>query len=109
MFVKDYVYLGGFPEVGQYIADNLAEGKSIEEIMSTTVVADSKRKEESGYAAKKSPVLSINEPLFKKISGEEKESLLKQLREEMLNAARDLEFERAAELRDEIEKLTGSA
>jgi excinuclease ABC subunit B len=83
--------------------------KSIEEIMSTTVVADSKRKEESGYAAKKSPVLSINEPLFKKISGEEKESLLKQLREEMLNAARDLEFERAAELRDEIEKLTGSA
>jgi excinuclease ABC subunit B len=83
--------------------------KSIEEIMSTTVVADSKRKEESGYAAKKSPVLSVNEPLFKKISGEEKESLLKQLREEMLNAARDLEFERAAELRDEIEKLTGSA
>jgi excinuclease ABC subunit B len=83
--------------------------KSIEEIMSTTVVADSKRKEESGYAAKKSPVLSINEPLFKKISGEEKENLLKQLREEMLNAARDLEFERAAELRDEIEKLTGSA
>ena len=83
--------------------------KSIEEIMSTTVVADSKRKEESGYASKKSPVLSINEPLFKKISGEEKESLLKQLREEMLNAARDLEFERAAELRDEIEKLTGSA
>lgn len=83
--------------------------KSIEEIMSTTVVADSKRKEESGYAAKKSPVLSVNEPLFKKISGEEKESLLKQLSEEMLNAARDLEFERAAELRNEIEKLTGSA
>ncbi len=33
VFVKDYVYLGGFPEVGQYIADNLAEGKSIEEII----------------------------------------------------------------------------
>ncbi|HPS64525.1 MAG TPA: excinuclease ABC subunit UvrB [Ignavibacteria bacterium] len=82
--------------------------KTIDEIMSTTVVADSKRKDEIKYPGRKTPLQSINEPLFKKISGEEKESLLQQLKEEMINAAKDLEFERAAELRDEIERLTSN-
>ncbi len=80
--------------------------KTIDEIMSTTVVADSKKKDEIKYPGRKTPLQSINEPLFKKISGEEKENLLQQLKEEMINAAKDLEFERAAELRDEIERLT---
>lgn len=82
--------------------------KTIDEIMSTTVVADSKKKDEIKYPGRKTPLQSINEPLFKKISGEEKESLLQQLKEEMINAAKDLEFERAAELRDEIERLTSN-
>jgi hypothetical protein len=33
---------------------------------------------------------------------EQKEDLIEQLREQMRNAAKDLEFERAASLRDEI-------
>ena len=30
---KDYVYMGGLPEVCQYIEDELAAGKTIDEIM----------------------------------------------------------------------------
>jgi excinuclease UvrABC helicase subunit UvrB len=33
--------------------------------------------------------------------------LIEQLREQMRNAAKDLEFEKAASLRDEIKKLEG--
>ena len=36
---------------------------------------------------------------------EEKEDLIEQLREQMRNAAKDLEFEKAASLRDEILRL----
>ncbi len=36
---------------------------------------------------------------------EQKSDLIEQLMEEMLTAAKDLEFERAAQLRDEIEKM----
>jgi len=82
--------------------------KSYEEIMSTTVVADTKRKDDYKKNIRKTALQSINEPLFKKISGEEKENLLQQMREEMIKAAKDLEFERAAELRDEIERLTAN-
>ena len=83
--------------------------KTYEEIMQTTIVADSKSKTDykksSDKTGKKSPVSIINEPIFKKISDKEKEELLEQLRQEMVNAAKDLEFERAAELRDEINRL----
>ena len=82
--------------------------KTFEEIMSTTVVADSRQRyEKRKKTLKKDTSFSaVTEPIFKKISGEEKENLIKQLKEEMLNAAKDLEFERAAELRDEIERLS---
>ena len=39
------------------------------------------------------------------INDEQKEDLIEQMKEEMLNAAKDLEFERAAQLRDEIERM----
>jgi excinuclease ABC subunit B len=82
--------------------------KTYEEIMSTTIVADSKanleyKKKKSD--AKKSSLSIITEPLFKKITGEQRKELIDQLRTEMKNAAKDLEFERAAELRDEISRL----
>jgi len=38
----------------------------------------------------------------------QKEELLEQLELEMRNAAKDLEFERAAQLRDEIARIKGS-
>jgi excinuclease ABC subunit B len=81
--------------------------KTYEEIMSTTIVADSKGKVD--YKKKKDsdkPTLhNIMEPLFKKITDEQRKELIEQLRIEMKTAAKDLEFERAAELRDEISRL----
>jgi excinuclease ABC subunit B len=96
----------------EYNKKNRIEPKTIyktyEEIMSATIVADSKanlnynkkKKEE-----KKSSLSIVTEPLFKKITDEQRKELIDQLRAEMKNAAKDLEFERAAELRDEIERL----
>lgn len=82
--------------------------KTYEEIMSTTVVADSRQKYEKRKKEmkKESSFSTVTEPIFKKISEEEKVNLIQQLKEEMINAAKDLEFERAAELRDEIERLS---
>ncbi|MFC2093178.1 excinuclease ABC subunit UvrB [Bacteroidota bacterium] len=82
--------------------------KTYEEIMSTTIVADSKTNLEYKKKKKddkKSSLSIITEPLFKKITGEQRKELIDQLRTEMKIAAKDLEFERAAELRDEISRL----
>jgi excinuclease ABC subunit B len=83
--------------------------KSIEDIINTTIVADSKAK----YDAKKyrknnlhTTYLSvITEPLNQINSAEERRELISQLRKQMIEAARDLEFELAAEIRDEIKRL----
>lgn len=86
--------------------------KTYEEIMSATVVADSKAKNEYGKEKKKkdgrkSTLSILTDPVKNKINKEQRKELIEQLRKEMINAAKDLEFERAAELRDEIEKLDG--
>ncbi|MCY7362774.1 MAG: excinuclease ABC subunit UvrB, partial [Ignavibacteria bacterium] len=81
--------------------------KTFEEIMSSTIVADSKvrndsEKEKSAYAKskdKKSALSILTDPVKNKINSEQRKDLLEQLRKEMINAAKDLEFERAAELR----------
>ncbi len=82
--------------------------KTLEEIMSATIVADSKSNNEynkKGKEEKKSALSIITDPVSKKINSEQRKELIEQLRKEMINAAKDLEFERAAELRDEILKL----
>ena len=53
----------------------------------------------------------LNDPVIKMLSDDEKRRLIKQLNQEMLEAAEATEYERAAELRDNIqaiEKLIGS-
>ncbi len=85
--------------------------KSYEEIMSTTIVADSKadtdrRKREK---QKKTSLSIVTDPLFKKITDQQRKELIDQLRGEMISAAKDLEFERAAELRDEINRLSNES
>lgn len=83
--------------------------KTYEEIMSTTIVADSKAKYDPKKKSKsdeKTSLSVITEPLFKKINKEQRKELIDQLRKEMINSAKDLEFERAAELRDEIKRLS---
>jgi excinuclease ABC subunit B len=81
--------------------------KTYEEIMSTTIVADSKAKNEYGKKKeeRKSTLSILTDPVKSKINKEQRRELIEQLRKEMINAAKDLEFERAAELRDEIDKL----
>lgn len=77
--------------------------KSYDDIMSTTIVADT-------LAAKKSEAKRERPELFPKqilrsLTEEQKRELLDRLRIEMKQAAKDLEFERAAEIRDEIERI----
>lgn len=75
--------------------------KSTEEILASTSIADVRKKEEKadyGFA-------KVAEPVLKYMNKEQKEDLILQLTEEMNKAAKDLEFERAAGLRDEIQRL----
>jgi excinuclease ABC subunit B len=76
--------------------------KSTEKIMSTTIVADSKLKRDEKRREK---VELFPNQILKKLSSEDKLQLIEQLKTEMLTAAKDLEFERAAEIRDEIERI----
>ncbi|MCW8810831.1 MAG: excinuclease ABC subunit UvrB, partial [Ignavibacteriaceae bacterium] len=75
--------------------------KSMEEILSSTSIADIRKKEgKADYGFSK-----VAEPVLRYMNNEQKEDLILQLTEEMHKAAKDLEFERAANLRDEIQRL----
>jgi excinuclease ABC subunit B len=75
--------------------------KSVEEILSSTSIADVRKKDTDKEAA----FSKIAEPVIKFLSNDQRKDLIDQMTEEMLAAAKDLEFERAASLRDEIDKL----
>lgn len=77
--------------------------KTIEDILATTVVADVKPKYEIKERTKISIVSDIG---LSFMNPELVKELIEQLRSEMIRAAKDLEFERAAEIRDEIQRLT---
>ena len=75
--------------------------KSIEEIMSSTSIADvRKREEKETFTFSK-----VAEPVLKYMNSDQKKDLIDQLTEQMYQAAKDLEFEKAATLRDEVNKL----
>ncbi len=76
--------------------------KSVEEILSSTSIADVRKKD---YEKDEATMLKVVEPVIKYMSNDQRKELIEQMTEEMYAAARDLEFERAAYLRDEIEKL----
>jgi excinuclease ABC subunit B len=78
--------------------------KTMEEILSATAIADVKTKQDERRAAREKPRL-VAEPILKYMTVEQKRELVEQLRTEMRQAAKDLEFERAAQLRDEIARL----
>ena len=69
--------------------------KPIKDLIETTLVAETA----ADYPAKKGK--------RKKLSKKEREALLASLMKEMKEASRQLEFERAAELRDMIVELEG--
>lgn len=75
--------------------------KTVEEILSSTSLAEVRKKEDKpDYSFSK-----VAEPVLKYMSKDQKKDLIEQLTEEMYQAAKDLEFERAAYLRDEINRL----
>lgn len=75
--------------------------KSRDEILKSTSIADMRKKDEYEQVS----FTKVAEPVIKYMSKEEKFDLLEEMMGEMKQAAKDLEFEKAAYLRDEIEKL----
>src|SRR3989339_745322 len=75
--------------------------KSMEEILASTSIADVRKKE----AKETFSFSKVAEPVLKYMSNDQKEDLIIQLNEQMHQAAKDLEFERAAALRDEVNRL----
>jgi len=80
--------------------------KSIQEILHSTAIADVKARRDERQAEKRKPHL-VAEPVLRFMTKEQKQELIEQLRSEMVEAAKDLEYERAAQLRDEIARLGG--
>jgi excinuclease ABC subunit B len=79
--------------------------KSVEEVLASTAVADVKAARDVRRESARMPIVA--ESVVRYLTREQREDLLQELTVEMKNAARDLEFERAAHLRDEIERLKG--
>jgi excinuclease ABC subunit B len=77
--------------------------KSIEEVMASTAIADVAAQRAARKEGER-PV-GVSDHVAKYLNEEQRKDLLVELNEEMRRAAKDLEFERAAELRDEIAKL----
>jgi excinuclease ABC subunit B len=75
--------------------------KSMEEILSSTSIADVRKRNEKEDCS----FTKVAEPILKYMNTEQKQDLIEQLTDQMHQAAKDLEFEKAASLRDEINKL----
>jgi excinuclease ABC subunit B len=81
--------------------------KTVDEVLAATAVADVKaRRDERRDRVK---VAAVVETVARYLTNDQKKDLIEELRVEMRRAAKDLEFERAAELRDEIERLETSS
>jgi excinuclease ABC subunit B len=76
--------------------------KTTEEIMASTAVADVR----AAYNEKQKPQTPlVSDSIVRYLSLNQRKDMIEEMRQEMRRASRDLEFERAAELRDEIQKL----
>ena len=84
--------------------------KSPDQIRRGTAIADEKdddrpSKQRQHYGGPEQLSSKVADPVVKYLNDEQKHDLLDQMKEEMEEAAENLEFERAAELRDSIEEL----
>jgi excinuclease ABC subunit B len=84
--------------------------KSADQIEQGTSIADERKEEDREatrhhYGDREQLTAKVADPVVEYLSDDQKRDLLEQMREEMLEAADNLEFERAAELRDSIEDL----
>ena len=83
--------------------------KSPDEIKMGTAIADEKSDDEGSdrkhYGSPDQLSSEVADPVVEYLSDDQKRDLIEQMTEEMEEAAENLEFERAAELRDSIEEL----
>ncbi len=79
--------------------------KSLEEILESTSVADVQKARKGRMAVKENLKQIAAEPTIEYMSEDQKADLLEQMFVEMKKAAIDLDFERAANLRDEIARI----
>ncbi len=77
--------------------------KTVEEVLAATAVADVKASRDARMERARLP--KVAETVIRYLTPEQRKDLVEELRAEMLRASKDLEFERAANLRDEIAKL----
>jgi excinuclease ABC subunit B len=77
--------------------------KTVDEVLAATSIADVKAARDARRDRQRMP--QVAEHVMKFLTPDQKKDLLGELRTEMERAAKDLEFERAASLRDEIGKL----
>lgn len=83
--------------------------KTLEEILQSTSVADIQvKKIKKRSEIEQARVRKSAEPMMKYLTDDQRKDLIEELYEEMKKSARELDFERAAELRDEIERLRSS-
>lgn len=73
--------------------------------MTSTSVADSNRKQHRSKLHVETGIESLMEEVIEKMTDEEKQSMIEQMTTEMMDAAENMEFEKAAYLRDEIRRL----
>jgi excinuclease ABC subunit B len=78
--------------------------KSYDEVMASTAVADVKSSRDARKDREYLP--QVADSIVKYLTADQKADLIEELKKEMLKASQDLEFERAAQLRDEIQRLT---
>jgi len=85
--------------------------KSPDQIRQGTAIADEKSQEEKRgsdrqhYGSPDQLSSEVADPVVEYLSDDQKRDLIEQMTEEMEEAAENLEFERAAELRDSIEEI----
>lgn len=79
--------------------------KTAEEIMASTAIADVRSEAEE--KTRRLQEASVAEPKQRYLTDLQKKELVERLTKEMYEAAKDLDFEKAAELRDEIHRLGG--
>lgn len=80
--------------------------KSLEEILESTSVADIQAQRTTRQAdTERSRMRKAAEPIAKYLTSDQRKDMVEQMFVEMKNAARDLDFEKAADLRDEIARL----
>ena len=77
--------------------------KTVNEVLAATAVADVKAARDARRERAKMPMVA--EHVVKYLTADQRKDLIEELRTEMMRASKDLEFERAADLRDEIAKL----